>query len=164
MPNQVFITDADLYDRIGGRAALTQLLDATGSGIWNATVSLKARTDACNIVLEAAGVQSDLGGVPAEEFAAKHPNLVTYAALKALALVWIYGTGGQAMPARLAAFDVQAEQALEKLATRRRKHGASDFSPQPAQEIGGALDLDPDRTRMTLRSWMGFGATVGRYR
>lgn len=164
MPNQVFITDQDLYDRLGGQAALTQLMDPDGRGTWNAIVSLKARTDACNLVLEAAGVQADLGGVAAEEFAARYPNLVTYACFKALPLAWIYGAGGQAMPAQLDALDKRADAGLENLATRRRKHGASDYSPRPAQEINGAVDMDPDRTRMPLRSWAGFGASIGRRR
>lgn len=151
--NQVFITDADLYNRVGGQAALVTLLDNGRQGRWNTTVSLLARTDSCNIVLEAAGVQADLNGYTASDFAQKFPNLVTYAALKAIALAWTYGSGGQALPAGVQRYDDQANQALELLATRRRKHGASDFSPQPAQQISGAIDNDPDRTRMTLDSW-----------
>lgn len=154
--NQVFISDADLYNRVGGQAALTQLIDPGRQGRWNTTVSLLARTDACNIVLEAAGVQSDLGGLAAGEFATRFPSLVTYAALKAIPLAWVYGSGGQALPPGLQRYDEQANQALELLATRRRKHGASDYSPQPSQEIAGSLDNDPERIRTTLDSWRSF--------
>ena len=153
MPNQVFITDADLYLRVGGQAALTQLIDPGRTGKWNTAVSLTARTDACNLVLEAAGVQADLNGYAASDFSAKFPNLVTYASLKAVALAWVYGTGGQAMPPGVQAYAAQADQGLELLATRRRKHGASDFSPQPAQAVNGGIDNDPDNDRMTLKSW-----------
>lgn len=153
MPNQVFISDQDLYDRIGGPAALTQLIDPDGAGKWNPSVSLKARTDACNFTLEAAGVQADLGGFTAADFATKFPNLVTWASLKGIALAWLYGSGGQAMPPGISFYDQQANAGLEMLATRRRKHGASDFSPQPAQQINGSVDHDPNLTRMTLDSW-----------
>ena len=155
MPNQVFIVDADLYNRVGGQAVFTQLIDPSRSGRWNATVSLLARTDGCNIVLEAAGVQADLGGFAPSEFATKFPNLVTYASLKSIALVWVYGSGGQAMPPGVQRYDDQANQALELLATRRRKHGASDYSPQPAQQITGSVNNDPHLTRITLDSWRG---------
>lgn len=157
MPNQVFIGDSDLYKRLGGQAALTQLLDPSKTGSWNATVSLTARTDACNLVLEAAGVQSDLGGYEAADFAIKFPNLVTWASLKAVALAWLYGTSGQAMPERIAQYDAQANAGIEMLAQRRRKHGASDFSPQPAQAIDGAVDMDPEQNRLTLSSWKASG-------
>lgn len=153
MATFVFIEDADLFNRIGGRAAFTQLLDPQGRGIWNATMSLLVRTDACNLVIEAAGVQVELGGMTVEQFRARYPNLVTYASLKGLVLAWLYGSGGQAVPEKLAAFDVQVETGLERLAARRRKHGAVDFDPQPAQEVRGSIDMDPDGVRMGLASW-----------
>lgn len=155
--NQVFIQDSDLYNRVGGQAALVQLLDPGKTGRWNTTISLLARTDACNFVLEAAGVQADLNGYAASEFASKFPNLVTYAALKAVALAWNYGSGGQAMPPGVARYDELANDGLELLATRKRKHGASDFSPQPAQAVSGRVDNDPHRDRMTLSSWKNSG-------
>lgn len=151
MPNQVFIDDEDLYSRLGGKAVFTQLLDPQKKGTWNTTTSLKARADACNIVLEAAGVQSDLGGIPASEFAAKFPNLVTWAAHKAIALAWLYGGGGTVMPDAIASFDKAADAAIDKLAARRRKNGASDYSPAPAQEINGSIALSADR--VTLDSY-----------
>lgn len=151
MANPLFITDADVYSRIGGKAALTQLIDPNRTGTWDQVTLDTAKRDACNIVLEAAGVAADLGGFQATEFAAKFPNLVTYAALKALALVWVYGTGGQAMPERIASFDAQAMAGIELLATRRRKHGASDYSPQPSQQISGTIQMGEDR--ITLSGW-----------
>ena len=64
MPNQVFITDADVFQRIGGKAALLNCSIRTGPGAgirprWT------AKQDACNFVLEAAGVAADLGGFQA---------------------------------------------------------------------------------------------------
>ncbi len=150
MPNQVFIADSDLYNRCGGQAALTQLIDPGKTGRWNTAVSLMVRTDACNIVLSAAGVATDLGGVAAGDFAARFPDLVTLAAYKALALAWLAGSGGQAMPAGVQRYDEMADQGLELLATRRRKHGASDYATKPAQQINGSLDMDPLRTKMTM--------------
>lgn len=153
MANPVFITDEDLWLRVGGRPALTQLLGGAKNATWNAEMSLRARTDACALVIEAAGVQADLAGYSVEDFRSRFPNLVVHACFKAIALLWLYGTGGQAMPDGVKAFDEQAEAGLEKLATRRRKHGAVDYSPQPAQEVRGSIDNDPGRTRMTLASW-----------
>lgn len=151
--NQIFIDDADIYNRVGGQAALTQLLDPDGMGTWNTDVSLLARADACNMVLEAAGVASDLGGYTPVEFRARFPNLVTYAALKSIALAWVYGTGGQALPERIKTYDDKADAALDLLAKRKRKHGASDFSPTPSQEVRGDIELGSPDCRMTLASW-----------
>ena len=155
MANQVFIDDEDLYSRLGGKAVFTQLLDPQKKGTWNTGTSLRARIDACNIVLEAAGVQSDLGGIPANEFATKFPNLVTWAALKAIALSWLYGGGGTAMPDAIRDFGSQADAAIEKLAQRRRKNGASDYSPTPSQEVSGSIALSSDR--VTLDSYQSGG-------
>lgn len=152
MPNPLFISDEDVYSRIGGKAALTQLLDPNRTGSWNQATLDRAKQDACNLVLEAAGVQADLAGYAVGEFAAKFPNLVTYAAWKALALCWLYGTSGQAMPDQIAAFDAQAAAGIEMLATRRRKHGATDFSPQPSQQVNGTIVLAGD-DRITLAGW-----------
>lgn len=153
MPNPVFISDEDLWRRLGGQDKLTQLCDPTKSGTWDATTTEMARRDACNVVLSAAGVQADLGGLSAADFASKFPDYVTYACWKTIPLVWMYSSSGQAMPEWVAAYDAQATAQLELLATRRRKHGAADFSPQPSQEVRGSIDNDPDRTRMTLSSW-----------
>lgn len=104
-------------------------------------------------MLEAAGVQSDLGGYGATEFSSRFPNLVTYAVFKALYLTWLYGTSGQACPPNVIAFNQEADAGLERLAVRRRKGGAADFSPQPSQEVRGSIDNDPDGSRMTLAGW-----------
>ncbi|MFO0578693.1 MAG: hypothetical protein U1A78_32220 [Polyangia bacterium] len=153
MANPVFITDEDLYLRIGGRAALTQLMDPNKTGAWNAESTLRARTDACALVIEAAGVQADLSGNTVEEFRVRFPNLVVYACFKALYLSWVFGSSGQACPEKVSALNQEADAGLEKLATRRRKHGSVDYSPEPAQEVRGSIDMDPGSTRMTLASW-----------
>lgn len=153
MANQVFIEDSDLYRRCGGQAALTQLMDPHKTGKWDPGVSLIARQDACNLVLSAVGVQNDLGGIPASEFAAKFPNLVTIASQKAIALCWLYGCAGQAVPDRITDYDQKADAELEKLSLRRRKNGASDFTPTLSNEINGAISMDPNSNRMTLASW-----------
>jgi hypothetical protein len=146
----VFIYDSDLYDRIGGQAAFVQLLDPNGTGTWNPDVSLKARGDACNLVIEAAGVPVDLSGLTIPDFRDKFPNLITWASLKGLAMAWLYGAGGQAMPAGFALYDQQANAGIEMLAVRRRKHGAIDFNPGAAQAVRGSINLDPYQTKMTM--------------
>ena len=151
MANPVFITDEDLYLRIGGRAALTQLMDPNKTGSWNTETSLRARADACNLVIEAAGVQADLAGNTVEQFRDRYPALVTHAAQKALYFCWLYGTGGQACPERITALNTEAEAALENLAKRLRKHGSVDYSPQPAQEVRGSIELGEGR--WTLAGW-----------
>lgn len=151
MANPVFITDEDLYLRIGGRAALTQLLDPNKTGMWNTDTTLRARQDACNLVIEAAGVQADLAGNTVDQFRDRYPALVTHACFKALYLCWLYGSSGQACPERIAALNTEAEAGMENLSKRRRKHGSVDFSPQPAQEVRGSIELGPGR--WTLAGW-----------
>ena len=60
MANPVFIEDADLWKRMGGQDKLTQLLDPQNTGTWDTGLSLTARTDACNKVIAAAGLQAEL--------------------------------------------------------------------------------------------------------
>lgn len=153
MANPVFITDEDLFLRLGGRAALTQLMDPGKTGSWNTESTLRARQDACNLVLAAAGVQADLAGMTIEQFRDRHPELVTLACMKGLHLCWLFGTGGQACPEKITALNAEAEAGMENLAKRRRKHGSVDHSPNPSQEVRGSIDMDPGRTRMTLASW-----------
>lgn len=151
MANPVFISDEDLFLRIGGRAALTQLMDPQKTGAWNTETTLRARMDACNIVIEAAGVQADLAGNTVEQFRDRYPALVTYAAQKALYFCWLAGSSATACPERITALNQEVENALENLAKRLRKHGSVDYSPQPAQEVRGSISLGPGRS--TLEGW-----------
>lgn len=151
MANPVFISDEDLFLRLGGRASLTQLMDPGKTGSWNTESTLRARQDACNLVIAAAGVQADLAGNTVEQFRERHPELVTLACLKGLYLCWLYGTGGQACPEKITALNAEADAELERLAKRLRKHGAVDYSPNPAQEVRGSIELGPGR--WTLSGW-----------
>ncbi len=150
--NPLFIIDTDIYNRIGGQAVLTQLIDPQGQGTWNQDILTLAKQDACNEVISAAGVQADLNGFTVDDFRSKFPNLVTLAAQRCIYLNWVYGTSGQACPDRIVALKQDTDAELQRLAERRRKHGAVDFSPSPAQRVA-QIDNDPTRTRMTLRSW-----------
>jgi hypothetical protein len=152
MANPVFITDADVYNRIGGRAALTQLIDPEGTGAWSPDVLLTAQQDACNEIIAAAGVQAELGGFTIDDFRVKFPHLITLAAHRCIYLCWLYGSAGQACPDRIIALKDDTGRELDQLAERRRKHGAVDFSPTPAQRVT-QVDNDPHHRRMTLRSW-----------
>ena len=83
---------------------------------------------------------------------------MTWAVHKAIALAWLYGGGGTAMPDAIASFDKAADAAIDKLAVRRRKNGASDYSPAPAQEINGSIALSADR--VTLDSYQRAGTLI----
>lgn len=149
MPNQNFLLDSDIYDRIGGQAALTQLLDPQFEGVFSQDMLQKVENDACNEVIAAAGVQVDLNGFTVAQFRDKFPHLITIAAQYSLYLCWLYGTSGQACPDRIVTFKAEAELKLQQLAERRRKHGASDFAPYPAQKVT-QVDNNPNHTRTTL--------------
>jgi len=157
----VLCTDADVYLRFGGEAALAQAIDPDGTGTYSPAVLLLAKQDASNRVAAAAGVQSVLTVDPPysqAQYQEKFPELVTLAAQLALVLCWTYGTSGRALPDNLAALSASVEAQLQLLAERRRKHGAIDYSPAPNQAIN-RIDNDPDHNRMVLRSWRqtGFG-------
>lgn len=145
-------TAADVYRRVGGQPALAQLIDPASTGTWDATTLTLAIQDASNLVASAAGVQSQLAGYTQAEYQERFPELVTLASQKALGLVWIYGTSGRAMPPGIESINTLADAELERLRTRRSKHGAVDFSPSPAHRIA-QVDIDPDNSRMSLASW-----------
>lgn len=151
----VLCTNADVYLRFGGEAALAQAIDPDGTGTYSTAVLALAIQDASNRVAMAAGVQVELAVTPAysqTQFQEKFPELVTLAAQAALILCWTYGTSGRALPDNLAALNVAVEAQLQLLAERRRKHGAIDYSPSPAQTVT-EVDNDPNLDRMTLSSF-----------
>lgn len=153
MPGPVSLcTTADVYRRIGGQAALAQLLDPEGTGTWDTTTLTLAIQDASSEVIMAAGAQSQISATSQEQYAERFPELVTLAAQRALVLVWIYGTSGRAMPAGIETVGALANQKLEDLRARKAKHGAVDYSPEPSHRIA-SVDMDPDRSRVTLASW-----------
>jgi len=144
------LEEADVWKRIGGRAALTQLVNPEGTTSWDADTVDTAMQDAWNYVVAAVGVQAELAGYSNAEIRANFPQLVTVGSQKALRFVWVAGSGGQALPAGIQEIDALAEQQLQMLAERRRKHGAVGFSPSPAQAVDGGIDNNPNRDRMTL--------------
>ena len=161
MPALTLCTEADVYNRFGGQNALAQTIDPEGTGTYSPAILALAIQDASNRVASAAGVQVSLTTDPPysqTEFQSKFPELVTLAAQAALILCWTYGTSGRALPDNLATLSATVEAQLQLLAERRRKHGAIDYSPAPAQAIA-RIDNDPDHNRMVLRSWRqtGFG-------
>lgn len=152
MSNPNFLTDDDLWGRMGGKPALTQLIDPQKTGVWNTTTAELARQDACNEVIAAAGVQVQLISDVAT-FRANFPHLVTIAAQLAIVNVWTYGTSGQAMPDRIQQLQTQVVASLELLAQRRRAHGSVNYVPDAAQKFSGSVSLDPGDTRLTLSNW-----------
>jgi hypothetical protein len=149
VPNQNFLVDADIYDRIGGQAVLTQLIDPQFSGVFSQDILKKAEQDACNEIIAAAGVQADLNGFTIPDFRDKFPHLITIAAQYCIYLCWLYGTSGQACPERILGFKTDVDLKLEQLALRKRKHGAADFSPYPAQRVT-QVNNNPNHRRSTL--------------
>ena len=152
MPNPNFLFDPDIYDRVGGQAVLTQLIDPNASGMPDVYILRKTQEDACNDVIAAAGVQADLNGFTISEFREKFPHLVTLASHICIYYCWLYGSSGQACPERIRELKTEADSKLEMLSERRRKHGAVDFSPNPAQRVT-QVDNNPKHTRMTLEGF-----------
>ncbi len=151
MANPVFIEDADLWKRMGGQDKLTQLLDPQNTGTWDTGLSLTARTDACNKVIAAAGLQAELTN-NVTDFRDNYPHLVTLAAQFAIGLLWDYGTAGQAAPEKVERMVAAAEVELQKIAERRLKQGTVSHNPNAAQQIAAGISLDSDRDlpRITL--------------
>lgn len=149
------LVESDMYQRIGGKPALTQLIDPEQTGTWDVAVLELAMQDAWNFVLAAGQVQVDVVGLTNDQLRERYPDYITLAAQKALKFVWVYGSSGQACPVKIAELDRMADQQLQLLAERRRKHGAQNVDPSAAQRVTG-IDIDPCRERMTLRSFKGF--------
>lgn len=148
--SRVFVTDSDLYLRCGGQAAFAQLIDPGKTGKWSSAVSLLARTDACSVTLEAAGVREGLSGYTPADFAAKFPNLATCAALKAIALAWTYA-GGQEMPPQVQRYDELATYWLEMLGARRKCGAAPRDLPENMGPLPAGCQV-PDRY-VELDTW-----------
>lgn len=150
---------SDVYNRIGGQAALTQLIaDVTQSETWNTDVLDLAMQDAWNLVIDAAGVQAELGGYTNEQLREHFPSFITVASQLALGLCWDYGTSGRAQPDGVKSLVVAAQAQLEMYSRRRRKHGAANYSPQPAQAIANIVLAGNDRmTLCGFRKTGGFG-------
>lgn len=156
MPTPPFelCTEADVYNRIGGQRALAQLIDPDGTGTWSTAVVTLAIRDATNQVVMAAGVQSVLSGMTNAQAQERFPELVTITAQLSIGLVWDYGTSGRARPDGVQNLYAGGQAQLQLLATRQRKHGATDYSPAPNQAIRN-IDSDPNQTRSlgTISSW-----------
>lgn len=149
------LLESDIYQRIGGKPALTQLLDPRQTGTWDPATLDTAMQDAWNYVLAAVQVQADVVGLTVDQLREQYPDYVALAAQKTLKFAWVYGSSGQACPDRIAQLDQLADQQLQQLAERRRKHGAQNSDPGAAQRIT-RIDNDPCNERMTLRSFKGF--------
>jgi hypothetical protein len=151
------LIDSDVYNRIGGQANLVQLLDKAGVGDWDATMLDLAMGDAWNFTVAAVGVQVELAGLTNDQIRTQYPHLITISSQKSLSFVWLAATGGQALPDGIKTIDTLADQQLQMLAERRRKHGAVGVNPPISQAVG-QIDNNPCGERMTLR---GFRATGG---
>lgn len=149
------LTEADVYNRVGGRAALAQLIDPDRVGAWDAATLDLAMQDGWNFVTSAVQVQSDIVGLTAQQLRDQFPDFVSLAAMKALKFVWAYGSAGQALPARIDELNKECDAQLQLLAERRRKHGGQNTDPAATQRIT-RVEIDPRNERMTLRSFRGF--------
>jgi hypothetical protein len=149
------LEETDLYRRIGGKAALTQLLDPQQTGTWDAETAELAMQDGWNLVVSAAGVQSEFATLTKPQLRDQFPDLIMYASFLALPLLWQYGTSGQAVPQTVKDKEAQAKIDLELYAQRKRKHGSQSTNPAAAQRVA-LVDPDPDHNRMTLAAFKGF--------
>lgn len=146
--NPQFLTDADVYRRVGGADKLAQLIDPERTGQWNQDTLDAAKQDACNQVLAAAGVQSE-HVTDVTDFRDKFPHLVTIAAQKAVILAWTYGTSGMAIPDALRELSTELSAAMEDLSRNRRAHGSVTYSPTASRSMNGAVSVSAN----TLTSW-----------
>lgn len=153
------LEDSDLYNRVGGQAALTQLIDPTGTGTWSAETIELVKQDAWNFVVAAVSVQVELSGLTMAQIRAGYGHLITLASQKGIRLLWNYGTSGQACPPRIVDMDALADQQLQMLAERRRKHGDIGTSPTPSQAVQ-QVDMNPYRDRMTLSGFRTPGGLI----
>lgn len=149
------LLEADIYQRVGGQAALTQLIDPNSQGRWDADMLDRAMGDAWTYVISAVQVQADIVGLTVDQIRDRYPDYVTLAAQKTLKFLWVYGSAGQACPAKVVELDRLADAQLQLLAERRRKHGAQNTDPSAAQRVT-RIDIDPSNERMTLSSFKGF--------
>lgn len=150
------LLDSDVYIRIGGRDKLTQLINPGGTASWDPATLAIVMQDAWNYVVAAVGVQAELTGYTNDELRTNFPQLITLAAQLSIVKAWLYGSAGQAMPDRVVALNAQVEAELQRLAERRRKHGAVGFSPSPAQAVVN-IDMNPNHDRMTLSGFRSGG-------
>jgi len=149
------LDEDDLYRRIGGKAALTQLIDPQQTGTWDAATVELAMQDGWNMVVSAAGVQSEFSALTKPQLREQFPDLIMYASFLALPLLWQYGTSGQAAPTLVKDREAQAKIDLELYAQRKRKHGSQSTNPAAAQRVA-LVDPDPDHNRMTLSAFKGY--------
>lgn len=150
---------ADVYNRMGGQQALTQLMNPSGTITWNVAMLDTAMGDAWNFVVAAVGVQAELAGYTDSQIREQYPQLITIAAQKSLRFGWLGGSGGQALPQGIKDIDELADAQLQLLAERRRKHGAVGVSPAPAQQIS-QVRIDQDNSRMTLGGFRSAGGLI----
>lgn len=150
---------ADIYNRVGGQDKLTQLIDPQGNGTWSEATLELAMQDAWNFVVAAVGVQVELSGLTMQQIRDGYGHLITLAAQKAIRLIWNYGTSGQACPPRITDLDGLADQQLQMLAERRRKHGDIGTNPTPSQAVQ-RVDMNPLRDRMTLGGFRTSGGLI----
>lgn len=143
------LQDSDIYNRVGGQDKLTQLIDPQGTGTWSTATLELAMQDAWNFVVAAVGVQVELVGLTTQQLRDGYGHLITLASQKTIRLLWNYGTSGQACPQKIIDLDALADQQLQLLAERRRKHGNIGTNPTPAQAVQ-QVDINPLRDRMTL--------------
>lgn len=148
------LTAEDVYERFGGRAALTQIIDPARQGTWSETTLDLAQEDAWLWVISHGMVQADLEGLTKEQIRAQFPDYISLAARKTVVNLWLAGSSGQALPPRLQELNQELNRQCEALAERRRKHGGQNTDPSAAQRIT-RISLD-DGQRMTLASFRGF--------
>lgn len=144
---------ADVYNRFGGKAALTQLIDPNGQGTWSEETLDTAMLDAWLWVLSFVQVQAQIVGLTNDQLREAYPDYISLAARKTVPNLWLAGASGQAMPEAIKELNGELNAQLEALAERRRKHGGQNTDPSAAQRVARIALADG---RMTLGAFKGF--------
>ena len=126
-------TDQDVIDRFGGQDRINQALDPNKTGVYDATVLLKARQDASADVESYVGERMVIWG--ASSFPQK---IIRIAASLACYYVWQYGSGGQALSDGVRKLKEDCIDELEKIGQGKAGTG----QPTPAARFAGRGGVD----------------------
>lgn len=147
-------SDQDVIDRFGGQDQINQALDPNKTGVYDATVLLKARQDASADVESYVGERFVIWG--ASSFPQK---VVRLAASLAVYYVWQYATGGQAIPEGIRKLRDDCATELEKISQGKAGTGQPQ---QPHRFAGrGGVDMSQGGVKVSTATMRYSGGILG---